>query len=354
MINGLIYAVGGLLVLAVASDQFVKGAVRLAVVMRIAPVIVGTVIVGFGTSAPEMVVSGIAAVEGNLDIGVGNVIGSNVANISLVLGFATLIAAVPVKPAILRREVPISVASVVIFAVLLQGEITRLEGMILLLLLVGALGFILRTSPRYQAEPDALSASDRSAADRTEPDTTEPDRTEPDTTAPDIAELGVLHHEIVEFVGEAVPSAITESIRTVIGLVLVAGSAWFVVTGAERIAEELDLTGGFIGFTLVAIGTSAPELFTAIAASRRGEIELLIGNLLGSNMFNSFAVGGVIALAGPGRVLDASLSVWGSTMMVAVVVVSAVMMITKKSVSRVEGLVLLAMWVVCVVVLATV
>ena len=344
MINGLIYAVGGLLVLAVASDQFVKGAVRLAVVMRIAPVIVGTVIVGFGTSAPEMVVSGIAAVEGNLDIGVGNVIGSNVANISLVLGFATLIAAVPVKPAILRREVPISVASVVIFAVLLQGEITRLEGTILLLLLVGALGFILRTSPRHQAEPDALSASDRSAADRTEPD----------TTAPDIAELGVLHHDIEEFVGEAVPSAITESIRTVIGLVLVAGSAWFVVTGAERIAEELDLTGGFIGFTLVAIGTSAPELFTAIAASRRGEIELLIGNLLGSNMFNSFAVGGVIALAGPGRVLDASLSVWGSTMMVAVVVVSAVMMITKKSVSRVEGLVLLAMWVVCVVVLATV
>ncbi len=343
MINGLIYAVGGLLVLAVASDQFVKGAVRVAVVMRIAPVIVGTVIVGFGTSAPEMVVSGIAAVEGNLDIGVGNVIGSNVANISLVLGFATLVSAVPVKPSILRREVPISVASVVIFAVLIQGEITRLEGTILVLLLVGALGFILRTSSRHQAEPDALSASDRSAADRTEPD----------TTAPDIAELGVLRHEIEELVGEAVPSAITESIRTVIGLVLVAGSAWFIVTGAERIAEELDLTGGFIGFTLVAIGTSAPELFTAIAASRRGEIELLIGNLLGSNMFNSLAVGGVIGLAGPGRVLDASLSVWGSTMMVAVVVVSAVMMITKKSVSRVEGLVLLAMWVACVAVLAT-
>ena len=343
MINGLIYAVGGLLVLAVASDQFVKGAVRLAVVMRIAPVVVGSVIVGFGTSAPEMVVSGIAAVEGNLDIGVGNVIGSNVANISLVLGFATLVSAVPVKPSILRREVPISVASVVVFAVLIQGEITRLEGTILVLLLVGALGFILRTSPRHQAAPDALSASDRSAADRTEPD----------TAAPDIAELGDLPHEIEEFVGEAVPSAITESIRTVIGLVLVAGSAWFVVTGAERIAEELNLTGGFIGFTLVAIGTSAPELFTAIAASRRGEIELLIGNLLGSNMFNSLAVGGVIALAGPGRVLDASLAVWGSTMMVAVVVVSAVMMITKKSVSRVEGLVLLAMWVACVVVLAT-
>ena len=349
MINGLLYAIGGLVVLAAASDQFVKGAVRLAIVMRIAPVIVGTVIVGFGTSAPEMVVSGIAAVEGNLDIGVGNVIGSNVANISLVLGCATLIAAVPVKPAILRREVPISVASVVIFAVLLQGEITRLEGTILVLLLVAALGFLLRTSPRYLAEPSTPKSHDPAPA------TTAPEAPELHEAPelPEVPELGVLPQEIGELVGEAVPSALTETIRTVVGLVLVAGSAWFVVIGAERIAEALDLTGGFIGFTLVAIGTSAPELFTAIAASRRGEIELLIGNLLGSNMFNSFGVGGAMALARPGRVLDADLAVGGSIMMVAVVVVSAVMMITKKSVSRVEGLVLLAMWVACVVVLAT-
>ncbi|MDE0700426.1 MAG: sodium:calcium antiporter [Acidimicrobiaceae bacterium] len=323
MINGLIYAVGGLLVLAVASDQFVKGAVRLAVVMRIAPVIVGSVIVGFGTSAPEMVVSGIAAVEGNLDIGVGNVIGSNVANISLVLGCATLTAVVPVKPSILRREVPISVGSVVVFAVLIQGEITRLEGVILVLLLVGALGFILRTSPRPEVSND-------------------------------VSELEALPDEIEELVGDAAPSAVTETIRTIVGLVLVAGSAWFVVAGAERIADELNLTGGFIGFTLVAIGTSAPELFTAIAAARRNEIELLIGNLLGSNMFNSFAVGGAIALAGPGRILESNLAVWGSTMMVAVVVVSALMMITKLRVSRAEGIVLLAMWVGCVVLLATI
>ena len=170
MTLGLLYAIGGLVVLAAASDQFVKGAVRLAAVMRIAPVIVGSVIVGFGTSAPEMVVSGIAAAEGNLDIGVGNVIGSNVANISLVLGCATLIAAVPVKPAILRREVPISVASVVVFAVLVQGEITRFEGAILLLLLVLALGFILRTSSRLQAGTHDESPSDRATPDRATPD----------------------------------------------------------------------------------------------------------------------------------------------------------------------------------------
>ena len=340
MTAGLLYAIGGLVVLAVASDQFVKGAVRLAVVMRIAPVIVGSVIVGFGTSAPEMVVSGIAAADGNLDIGVGNVIGSNVANISLVLGCATLIAAVPVQPAILRREVPISVASVVVFAVLLQGEITRLEGTVLVLALVAALWFLLRTSPRYLAEP--------SIPGNTSPKELGPTAT---TTRPEEREIAALPTEVSEFVGDTAPSALSETIRTLVGLVLVAGSAWFVVAGAERIAEELGLTGGFVGFTLVAIGTSAPELFTAVAAARRGEIELLIGNLLGSNMFNSFGVGGVIALVGPGRVLDSPLAVGGSIMMVAVVAVSAVMMIAKKRVSRTEGIVLLAMWAGCVLVL---
>ncbi len=340
MTTGLLYAIGGLVVLAVASDQFVKGAVRLAVVMRIAPVIVGSVIVGFGTSAPEMVVSGIAAADGNLDIGVGNVIGSNVANISLVLGCATLIAAVPVQPAILRREVPISVASVVVFAALLQGEITRLEGTVLVLGLVAALWFLVRTSPRYLTEPSI-------------PGNTSPKELGPiaPTTRPEEREIAALPTEVGEFVGDTAPSALVETIRTALGLVLVAGSAWFVVAGAERIAEELDLTGGFIGFTLVAIGTSAPELFTAIAATRRGEIELLIGNLLGSNMFNSLGVGGVIALVGPGRVLDSPLAVGGSIMMVTVVALSAVMMITKKKVSRTEGIVLLAMWVGCVLVL---
>lgn len=308
MTTGLLYAIGGLAVLAAASDQFVKGAVRLAVVMRIAPVIVGSVIVGFGTSAPEMVVSGIAAAEGNLDIGVGNVIGSNVANISLVLGCATLVAAVPVKAAILRREVPISAASVVAFAVLLQGGITRLEGAVLVLGLAAALWFLVRTSPGYPTE-------------------------------------------VGELVGDAAPSALAETIRTAVGLVLVAGSAWFVVAGAERIAEELDLDGGFIGFTLVAIGTSAPELFTAVAAARRGEIELLIGNLLGSNMFNSLGVGGVIALVGPGRDLDSALAVGGSVMMVAAVALSALIMVFQKQVSRAEGILLLVTWVGCVLVL---
>ena len=312
MVLGLIFAVGGLAVLAVASDQFVKGAARLAVVFRVAPVVVGAVVIGFGTSAPEMVVSGLAAAEGNLDIGVGNVIGSNVANISLVLAAATFITVVPVRSRTLRREAPLSVGAVLVFAVLTQGELTRFEGAVLAVLLVLALAYIIRSSRGD----------------------------------------GALVEDFDQMFGDEVPSTRLEVSRTLIALVLVVGSSWFLVEGAVRVAEALDLTGGFVGFTLVAVGTSMPELVTAIAAARQGQTELLIGNLLGSNLFNSLAVGSVIAFVGPGPVLDTRLAQRGSLLMVGVVLLSWLMMITGSRVTRREGVVLLLIWVGCIVVLA--
>lgn len=312
MLLGLIYAVGGLAVLTVAADQFVKGAARLALIFRVAPIVVGAVVIGFGTSAPEMVVSGLAAADDNLDIAVGNVIGSNVANLSLVLAAATIITAVPVRSSVLRREAPISVAAVLVFAGFIQGDLTRLEGGLLAAGLALALGWIL-----YAARADDPFAGD-----------------------------------VDELLGRTSPELGPEVARTLMGLVLVAGSAWFIVDGAERIATELDLTGGFVGFTLVAVGTSAPELVTAVAAARQGETELLVGNLLGSNVFNSLAVGGAIAIVGPGPVLDSRLAEWGSILMVGVVVISWVMMMTGSRVSRREGLALFGIWLVCIVVLA--
>lgn len=312
MLLGVLFAAGGLSVLTVAADQFVKGAARLAVILKVAPIVVGAVIIGFGTSAPEMVVSGLAAADGNLDIGVGNVVGSNVANISLVLAAATLITPVPVHSGVLRREAPLSVAAVIVFAGLLQGDVNRWEGAVLSALLAGVLVYILRTA----RETDALT------------------------------------DDVDELLGHDRPDTRVEVVRTIVGLVMVAASAWFIVDGSARIAEELELTGGFVGFTLVAVGTSAPELVTAIAAARQGETELLVGNLLGSNVFNSLAVGGVIALIGPGPVLDTRLAEWGSLMMISIVVASWLMMITGARVSRREGLVLGLMWIVAVVVLA--
>lgn len=313
MILGLLFAGGGLVVLTFAADHFVRGAARIAVFYKISPVVIGAVLIGFGTSAPEMVVSGIAAGQGDLDIGVGNIIGSNVANISLVLAAAAAVSVIPVASSTLRREVPISVASVIVFALLVQGEITRLEGALLAILIVTFLVFILKTA----------AGSDDSFDD-----------------------------DVSDIVGDAPVALGTEALRAVAGLGFVVASSWFIVNGAARVAEALDLTGGFVGFTLVALGTSAPELVTSVQAARQGETELLIGNLLGSNVFNSLAVGGIIGLVGPGPVLDSTLAETGSMLMVGIVVTSAVFMIAGGAVGRVKAFVLFVLWVVAVVMLS--
>ena len=312
MLVGLVLSVVGLVVLSLAADQFVRGAARLAVVLRMAPIVVGAVVVGFGTSAPEMLVSAVAAANGRLDIGVGNVVGSNVANISLVLGAASFVSVVPVSSSVVRRDAAVSVAAVALFALFVQGELSRLEGLVLVAALGAWFVLVLRGSRTGDADMEDLS----------------------------------------EIVGEDPPALGVETLRTVVSLALVAGSAYVLVEGAERVAEALNLSGGFVGYTMVAVGTSAPELVTAVAAARQRQTELLVGNLLGSNVFNSLAVGGVIGLVGPGPVGDVAVQTRGSLMMVVICVVSWADMAIGHRVSRIDGAVLLGLWVASIVLLA--
>ncbi|MEC7144647.1 MAG: hypothetical protein VXW59_03610, partial [Actinomycetota bacterium] len=234
-------------------------------------------------------------------------------NISLVLAAAAVVRTIPVDSATLRREVPISVASVIVFALLVQGEITRFEGGIFVALILAFLVFVLRSS----------SSSDASFDD-----------------------------DVVGIVGDKPVEVGREAARALIGLALVVVSSYFIVDGAERVANALELSGGFVGFTLVALGTSAPELVTSVQAARQGETELLVGNLLGSNVFNSLAVGGIIGLVGPGPVLDTTLAETGSVLMVVIVITSAVFMLIGGSVGRNKAFVLFFLWVVSVVVLS--
>jgi len=323
MLIGLILSVVGLLVLALAADQFVRGAARLAVILRIAPIVVGAIVVGFGTSAPELLVSGLAAVNGRLDIGVGNIVGSNVANISLVLGTASFVAVVPVSSSVVRRDAAVSVAAVALFALLVQRDLTRIEGVVLLLALGAWFVMVLRGS---RSAPGVSTGSEQL-----------------DTTG---------GSELDELVGEEPPALGLETARTLVSLLLVAGSAYMLVEGAERVAEALDLSGGFVGYTMVAVGTSAPELVTAVAAARQRQTELLVGNLLGSNVFNSLAVGGVIALVGPGSVGDVPVQTLGVLMMVVICVTSWADMAIGHRVSRSDGVVLLILWLVSIALLA--
>lgn len=314
MLLGLVYSIVGLVVLSLAADQFVRGAARLAVVLRMAPIVVGAIVVGFGTSAPEMLVSGVAAANGRLDIGVGNIIGSNVANISLVLGAASFVAVVPVSRSVVRRDAVVSAAAVALFGLIVQGDLSRPEGVLLLVALGAWFVLVLRGARTVDRRADM--------------------------------------DDLSELVGEDPPALGIETLRTVVSLALVAGSAYILVEGAERVADALDLSGGFVGYTLVAVGTSAPELVTAVAAARQRETELLVGNLLGSNVFNSLAVGGVISLVGPGPVGDVTLQTLGSLMMVVICAVSWVSMATGRRVNRIDGIVLLGLWAVSVALLA--
>lgn len=299
MAAGIIFSVVGLAILAYVSDKFVEAAGSIATHYRISPVIIGAVIVGFGTSAPEMAVSGIAAANGDSDLGIGNVIGSNVANVTLVLGAAALVAPVPIRRALLKRELIISVGAVGLFALLVQGGLHLLDGIILL----GVLATLI--AGLFGTEWDRLFHRGPN------PRTRFPRR--------DIFWL-------------------------IIGLGGTIASAQLIVEGAQLIARALDLGSGFVGLTLVAAGTSLPELVTAAAASRRGMNELIIGNILGSNIFNSLAVGGLVGVIGATDLQDATLAGTATVVMLICMLAMALFVVTRGKVSRIEGAILLAAW----------
>ncbi len=297
----------GIALLTRAADEFVEGAANVANSLRISPVVIGAVIVGFGTSAPELLVSGIAASNGNLDLGVGNVVGSNVFNLLGVIGAAALIVPLYVAPSILAREAPLSLLAVLLFGFFTIGGMARWEGFILLGCLVLALTWII--------------AGGRTA-------------------------------ESIDVSLDGGGSTVGQFARTVIGLIGTVLGAQLMVWGALAIAEELNISGGLIGFTLVAVGTSLPELVTAVVAARKGETELILGNLLGSNVFNSLAVGGVIAVIGAGPIVDTKLASVGVIGMAIVAFSAWAFMVTLKRVHKIEAVVLLAAWLGSVVLMA--
>jgi cation:H+ antiporter len=292
----------GLVVLTYAADQFVVGAARVAAVVRLSPIVVGAVVIGFGTSAPELVVSGLASARGSVDLAVGNVVGSNAANLTLVLGAAALVTPIVVRSPVLKREAPLSLAAVVLFGLFVQRGIGLVGGAVLSVVLVVALAIIV------------LSARGGDPG---------------------------LSSQVEEFLTDRPPSLRREVVRTSFGLLLVLGAAQLLVVSATAIATRLGVAEGFIGLTVVAIGTSLPELATAIQAARKAETDLVVGNLLGSNLFNAAGVGALIGFLGGGTSIDPTIAGAGVIVMVAIAVVATGFMMTGKRVVRWEGAVLL-------------
>jgi cation:H+ antiporter len=314
MLLALLLLAGGLVLLVRASDVLVESSARLAIVLRMTPVVIGVVVIGFGTSTPELLVSGLAAAEGLFNLGVGNIIGSNVANVLLVLGIAAIVAPVTVELSVLRREVPLSLLAVLVFAWAIQGQLRAIDALVLAALLVVTLVVVLVLANRDgPALPDDVA----------------------ELRAEDVA------------VGR-------ESVRAVLGLTFTLAGAQMVVVGAGTIAERMGLAEGFVGLTIVAVGTSLPELAAAVQAVRRGESGLLVGNLLGSNLFNATAVGALVvwAGAGVGEQVEPALAGPATIIMIAAVAAVSLLLVVRRRILRLEGAVLLTAYAAAVALLA--
>jgi len=303
----LLAVLAGLAILTVGADQLVVGAGRLARRFGVAPIVVGVVVIGIGTSAPEFVVSTIAAARGDAGIALGNLVGSNIINLTLILGVAALVAPVAVRSSVPRREAPLAAAGVVLFAVAAYAGLGRAFGAVLAVAAVGATVLLLR---RARAGPgDPLPA------------------------------------EVTSFLDTAARPVRTgwEAVRTLLGLAATLGGAQLLTVGGVAIAGRLGVAPAVIGFTVVALGTSLPELFTAVQAQRRGDGDLLVGNLLGSNLFNSLAGGALVGLVGRGEPARLGYPVLAA--MAAVTLLSWLVLYRRYRVSRIEAAFLLTVYV---------
>jgi cation:H+ antiporter len=270
MVFQILLAAAGLVVLTFAADHLVLGSSRLAQRMRISPVVVGVVVIGLGTSAPEFLVSGVAAARGDTGLAVGNIAGSNILNLSLVLGIAALAGPVVVSSQVIRREVPLAVGAVVLFSFLAWAGLNPITGAALATAGVGALFLLLRWAGQGRSNDDV-------AADAVE-----------FTQSTATVDVPVTPSKLPTWF---------EPVRAILGLAGVLAGAQLLVANASAIATDLGVPQVIIGFTLVALGTSLPELVTTIQAQRRGESDLVVGNLFGSNLFNSLVGGAVIGFA---------------------------------------------------------
>jgi cation:H+ antiporter len=266
MIITILIFLAGVSCLTFGANMLVTHSSKIAAHFNIRPFIIGVTIIAFGTSAPELVVSLAAAIKGTTAMALGNVLGSNVANIGLILGFTALISPMLVDEKILKKEVPImNLALALIYIMSLDGEISRLDGLILIAGIVLFTYFCIKS---HKSENNNNEKPERKKGD------------------------GVVRSYIL----------------TVVGLVLLVGGAHYMVESAVIIAKAFGISEMFIGITMVAVGTSLPELAASTAAIIQQKGEMGIGNVVGSNIFNVLLVLGAVAVVKPIPVAESLLS----------------------------------------------
>jgi cation:H+ antiporter len=293
----------GLVLTIAGSDQLVRGAASLARRLGMSPFVIGVTIVAFGTSAPELFTSVRASLDGFGDLGAGNVVGSNIANICFILGVASILRPIAVSRSVVVRDAPLMLGvSLVATLLMLDRSLSRIEGGCLL----GGIGLYVWYNYR---------------AGRAEPEGEKPKADE-------------------------VPSSratLSDSLRTAFGLLGLLAGSWLLVMGSVDLARTLGVSEIVIGATVIAFGTSVPELAASIQAAIRKESDIAIGNILGSNVFNLLAVLGATALARPVPVSDELIGLHIPVMLVASVLIIPILW-TGSRIGRIEGVVLTTLY----------
>ncbi|GIU23844.1 calcium/sodium antiporter [Shewanella colwelliana] len=270
MLFNIFLLIAGLGALVWSADKFVYGAAAFARNLGLPPMLIGLTIVAMGSSAPEMFVAATASMEGMTDTAIGNVLGSNVANITLILGITALLGAISVSSQTLKREIPMMLAATAIAGYFLHdGQLTRIEGVMLMTLFFGLMGYLIWHAVTNK-EVDKLADDADSEIPK------------------DVPTLKAM-------------------LWLVVGIILLPMSADWMVQGAVGIAKAYHLSDLVIGLTIIAVGTSLPELAACVAGVLKKEDDLAIGNIVGSNLFNILAVLALPALIAPGAV-DAAAS----------------------------------------------
>ena len=256
------FIVVGLTLLAWSADKLVLYAVSLAKHLQISPFLIGIVIIGFGTSAPEMLVSALAAIDDVGGLAIGNALGSNIANIGLVLGFAALFSPLAISKKILKADLSVLfIITLLTVGLLFDLHLSTLDGIILASSLAGFLLWSAYSDKKSRKNNDSSEEDDE-----------------------------------FDLEGEPEESLLKSSIWTLISLTLLLGSSKMLLDGAVGVSQALGISDLMIGLTVVAIGTSMPELAASIAAAKQKQTGLIIGNILGSNAFNTLGVLGIVGL----------------------------------------------------------
>jgi cation:H+ antiporter len=301
----------GLAALVGGAEILVRGASRFATSLGVSPLVVGLTVVAFGTSAPELAVGVSSALAGQADIALGNVVGSNIANVLLVLGVAALVTPVVAGVRVVRREVPLMIAaSVVLWLMALSGEIDRLEGVLLVAGILAYTAYLVRASRREASAVRAEFA----------------------------AEFG-------NGAGRGAGAIAADLAMVAAGLAMLLIGAHWIVGGAVAMATTLGIPEIVVGLTIVAIGTSLPEIATSVLAGLRGHRDIAVGNVVGSCIFNILMVLGVTATIAPDPLaVSPSLLAVDLPLMVAAAVACLPILYTGSRVDRREGVLLLAFY----------